>query len=59
MLKLGLKELLREREKGVLRTAHPRTPFQIDLPPGGVRIPIFKENLPEKLDPFRCQILHY
>ena len=30
----GLRELLREREKRVLRGAHPRTPFQGEYPPG-------------------------
>ena len=29
----GLRELLREREKRVLRAAHPRTPFQGEYPP--------------------------
>ena len=29
----GLRELLREREKGVLRAAHPCTPFQGEYPP--------------------------
>ena len=29
-----LRELLREREKGVLRAAHPRTTFQGEYPPG-------------------------
>ena len=33
MLKWGLKELLREHEKGVLRAAHSRTPFQGEYPP--------------------------
>ena len=46
MLKWGLMELLREREKGVLRAAHPRTPFQGEHPPGMYR---------EILD-FQCQL---
>ena len=28
-----MRELLRGREKGVLRAAHPRTPFQGEYPP--------------------------
>ena len=35
MLKWGLRELLREREKGVLRATRPRTPFQGEYPPPG------------------------
>ena len=31
----GLRELLREHEKGVLRAAHPRTPFQGEYHPPG------------------------
>ena len=34
MLKWGLRELLREREKGVLRATRSRTPFQVEYPPG-------------------------
>ena len=30
----GLRELLREPEKGVLWAARPRTPFQVEYPPG-------------------------
>ena len=30
----SLRELLREREKGVLRAAHPCTPFDGEYPPG-------------------------
>ena len=31
---MSLRELLREREKGVLRATRPRTPFQGEDPPG-------------------------
>ena len=34
MLKWGLRELLREREKGVLRVARRHTPFQGEYPLG-------------------------
>ena len=46
VLKWGLRELLREREKGVLRAARPYTPFQREYPPGLSNAPLslFKNN---------------
>ena len=47
----GLRKLLREREKGVLRAARPRTPFQGEYPPekknakhGSITPPKFFKN---------------
>ena len=37
MLKRGLVEWLREREKGVFTTGHPRNPFQVSTPPPGIQ----------------------
>ena len=42
MLKWGLRELLRDCEKGVLRAAHPRTHFQGEYPPRKLYPPIIQ-----------------
>ena len=38
---MGVRELLKEHEKGVLRAAHPRIPFQGEYPPPGSELQHF------------------
>ena len=62
MLKWGLRELLREREKRVLRAARPRTPFKgCGMGPWLVLVsPCFRENLVAtcKIGSFLCSLDH-